>query len=288
MNERQHYDYVVLRYMHDIVSREFINVGVIILSPSSQKLMGRFQDRFDRAKMIFPDFDKYAFSRLIKAIRRGLDHEVNRSEMSLHLSKTLDLSSRLRQIMPLDDSSLQWSDIGSGLCIDLDETLDRLYTRFVSQYDTPESHEIRADVVRRRKDDDIWRPVKRKLMEKRLHTKFQKKKITNETDSIEFDRAYKNGQWHVFEAISFDLAATHNIKDKARRWLGHLAAVSDGTTEDLKVYFITGSPQNPSLNEAYKDAIKILRCVPFDTKIFPDDVDACVHQIEEEMLQSTS
>ena len=283
MNGRQQYDFVVLRYIHDIVSREFVNVGVILSSPSDQNLIGKFQGSFDRVKKIFPDFDKRAFSMSIRAIEHGLDQERNRTQMSLQLSKTTDFASRLRQILPANDSALQWSDIGSGVCEDFSDALDRVFTRYVTRYDKVESRKDKTNILHKKKDDDIWRPVNRQLKAMHLDVKFQKKQIRGETDSIEFDRAYKNGQWYAFEPVSFDLTDTHNIKDKARRWLGHLAAVSAGTNEDLKVYFLTGSPQNPSLHRAYEDALKILECAPFEPEIFSDDVDAYVHQIEEKM-----
>lgn len=288
MNGRQNYDFVVLRYIHDIVSQEFVNVGVILFTPSNQEMKGKFLDSFDRMKRIFPDFNKRSFSMSVKAILNGLDQEKNRTEMSLQLSRTTDLTSRLRQILPADDSALQWSEIGSGVCEDHEEALNQLFSRYVTKYDKVESLKDKTNVLHKKKDDDIWRPVNLKLKSMHLDVKFQKKKIEGKNDSIEFDRAYKNGQWHVFEPVSFDLADTHYIKDKARRWLGHLAAVSEGTKEDLRVYFLTGSPQNPSLNKAYEDAIKILKCAPFKPEIFSDDVDAYIHQIEEKMLQEVA
>ena len=135
MSEKKHYDFVVLRYIHDIVSREFVNVGVVLFSPSDQKLVGRFQEKFDRAKKLFPDVDECVFSTSLKAIQLGLDQEMNRTELSLQLSSTTDFTSRLRQILPTDDSALQWSDIGSGVSANFDVALDQLFTRYVSRYD---------------------------------------------------------------------------------------------------------------------------------------------------------
>ena len=135
MSGKTHYDFVVLRYIHDIVSREFVNVGVVLYSPSDQKLVGRFQEKLDRAKKLFPDFDECVFSTSLKAIQLGLDQEMNRTELSLRFSSTTDFTSRLRQILPTDDIALQWSDIGSGVSANFDVALDQLFTRYVSRYD---------------------------------------------------------------------------------------------------------------------------------------------------------
>jgi hypothetical protein len=61
---------------------------------------------------------------------------------------------------------------------------------------------------------------------------------------VTFKHAYRNGQWNVYEAVSFDLADEDGIKRKAREWLGHLAAVvDDGDVEPFKPHFLVGALQ---------------------------------------------
>lgn len=75
-----------------------------------------------------------------------------------------------------------------------------------------------------------------------------------------------------------------NIKDKARRWVGHLSAVKRGATEDVQVHFIVGRPQSAWSVPAYRNAVKILRQVPFDNDVFEEDqLDEFVNQIEDEV-----
>lgn len=58
--------------------------------------------------------------------------------------------------------------------------------------------------------------------------------------------------WHAYEALSLDLADADGIKDKARRWRGHLDAVFEGKNDpNLELNFILGAPTDPKLISAY-------------------------------------
>ena len=119
-----------------------------------------------------------------------------------------------------------------------------------------------------------------------MQVSLESKRVHGRNDAVDFRHAWKNGRWHVYEPLSFDLSDADNIKDKARRWLGHLSAVKDGATEDVQVHFLVGRPQSASLVSAYEKAVKILRQVPFDNRVFEEDeIDDFVHEIEDEVRQ---
>ena len=90
----------------------------------------------------------------------------------------------------------------------------------------------------------------------------------------------------MYEPLSFDLSDADNIKDKARRWLGHLSAVKNGAVEDVQVHFFVGRPDSAALEPAYRTAVEILRQVPFENDIFEEDqIDDFVNRIEDEVRQ---
>jgi hypothetical protein len=155
--------------------------------------------------------------------------------------------------------------------------LKHLYERFVARYDTSARH--------RRTEDEIWRPVLMKLEERSLAGNLTEKVIAGSLDDVTFKHAWKNGQWNVYEPVSFDLADEDGIKRKAREWLGHLAAVvDDGDVEPFKPHFLVGAPTDARLNAAYQTAKEILRRVPNNPEIFEESqIDDLVAQIEDEM-----
>lgn len=276
MSTKEPYSYVVLRYIHDVLTGEFVNVGLVMVVPGRPMILTKARKTFGRIKNVFPDLDSDSYKRAIEAIERRM-RAVERGLKSEGLFKGDKTAGDYARIaLPLDDSSLQWSPIGAGLTADPQKTFDQLYQRLVARYDRPS--------VRRRSDEDVWRPVETKLKEQGVAIELEPKRVQGSTDAVEFRHAWKNGRWHVYEPLSFDLSDADNIKDKARRWLGHLSAVKVGTTEDVQVHFLVGRPQNASLVPAYRNAVEILRQVPFENAVFEEDqIDDFVNQIEDEV-----
>lgn len=276
MSTKEPYSYVVLRYIHDVLTGEFVNVGLVMAVPGRPLILTKARKTFGRIKNVFPDLDSDSYKRAIQAIERGM-RSVERGLKSEGLFKGQKTAGDYARIaLPLDDSSLQWSPVGTGLTADPQKTFDQLYHRFVTRYDRPSQ--------RRRSDEDVWRPVEAKLKEQGVKIELEPKRVQGSTDAVDFRHAWKNSRWHVYEPLSFDLADADHIKDKARRWLGHLSAVKVGATDDVQVHFLVGRPMSASLVPAYQNAVEILRQVPFKNDVFDEDqIDYFVSQIEDEV-----
>ena len=249
------YTYTILRYVHDIRTGEFLNVGVVLHVPAKSEVLFRTRTTYGRAKSVFPDLDGEAFRDAMSAIRRALSGVTKDAELSGLFGRDHDAASIARRALPADDSTLQWAPVGSGVTDDPAMTLERLYARLVVRYDLISRG--------RRTDLDVWRPVRDRLQERAIQIGFQEKVIAGRNDEISFKHAWKNGIWHAYEPLSFDLADADGIKDKARRWRGHLAAVADGASEPVRLNFIVGAPKDPALDSAYRNALAILRQAVF-------------------------
>ena len=276
MSDRQPYSFIVLRYVHDIITGEFVNVGLILHVQREGMLKWRTRKTIGRIKSVFPDLDREAFVAAMRSVERGMRgaSKVLTSEGLFVGARGLD--SYAKSIVPNDDSSLQWSPVSSGVTNDVTKTFERLYERFVGRYDVA--------VKSRKTDEDIWRPVRALLAERNLNVDLEKKIVSGKTDSIEFKHAWKNGSWHAYEPLSLDLADADGIKDKVRRWRGHLAAVADDAHEALKLHFIVGAPEDRELMPAYKSALEILRGSPFQPEIVEEaQIGLLVDEIEDEV-----
>jgi len=282
MTAKRPYSYTVLRYVHDVTTGEFVNVGVVMHLASDGTLRVKTRHTIGRIKDVFPDLDRAAFVAAMKAVERGVSAVAKEIESAgLLRDRDDDAGMFARRALPIDYSSLQWSPVGAGLTDDPDKTFARLYARFVSRYDVPSTH--------RRTDDDVWRPVRDLLAERKVAVTLEKKDIIGKTDVISFDRAWKNGVWHAYEPLSLDLADADGIKDKARRWLGHLSAVADGPSDKFKVYFILGKPQAQTLWPAYERAKAILSKAPGHPAIYEENqIDGLVSEIEDEYRSHTA
>ena len=183
-------------------------------------------------------------------------------EAGLLSVSTMDILDIARMVVPQDDSSLQWSPVGSGKTSDPAKTLEDLFRKLVMQYD--ERHE-----PNHRDDQDVWNVFSRSLESRHVLERLGEKRITGAVDEVRFSHAWKNGVWHCLEPLSFDLVEPESIKNKARRFIGQIQLVSD-TLEPFKVYLLLGEPIHKEARAAYDSARKMLDRLPVDHSIFTE------------------
>jgi len=256
------YTYTLLRYVHDVASGEFANVGVVLFAPDSRYAGALCRDTYGRISKMFPDMDRESFKSLMRFLANRVDALGERLRGELPLERMpADAGALARSVLPHDDSSLQWGPVGGGLCDDPAQKLEDLFLRYVTRYD--EKTDLKT-----RTDEDVWSRFKRALDQQHVTSRLQPKKFAVADDEVEFARAYKNQQWHCLEAVSFDLALADSIKTKAHQWLGQIASVYGA--EPFRMYFLVGAPHAPELQESYENALKILRKAPVPTEIIPE------------------
>jgi hypothetical protein len=180
--------------------------------------------------------------------------------------------------LPTDDSSYIWSNVHSGLTGDPEKELDRIYARFVARYD--------EDASTRRDDQAVWQPVRERLSAKKLLDRLQPKVVVSPLDEVQFDNAWKNGAWHCYQPLSFDLTTADGIREKAARWSGHMLGASK-SDEKIKPHFYVAAPSDKSLQAYYERAVELLRASPLSPQVFEEDqIDDLIKEIVSEMRTS--
>jgi hypothetical protein len=259
------YSYIVLRYVHDIGTSEFINVGVVLMAQRGPYLGAKFKTTYGRLKKTFPSVDTDVFRARMRRLQATFD-QFSAGDIGAPTAADRKSLSPLEQlvhsVIRMDDSSLQWSAVGSGLSKDLPATLTSLYQRFVTKYDSEQ-----ASITR--KDDDVWKHFRTELEKRNVLPHLGQKVIAVDDDSVKFEHAWKNGVWNCYEPLSFDLASDTSIKEKAHRWLGQISSIRS-SSEGFHVYFLVGKPVDVSLKEAYEKAVSILRKAP-DSEVVEED-----------------
>lgn len=270
------YSYTVLRYVHDTSTGEFINVGVVMQARDRHYLGVKMRHTYGRLSAMFPDLDRDAFKSSMRVIDRALKDKAEAFAKTDLFSSDGDALAAARSVLPADDSSLQWSPVGGGLTAEPATTLEHLFDRLVARYDA------KADRVKRT-DDDVWRPVRERLDRAGLSAHLKTTVIQGKVDEIKFEHAWKNGVWHCYEPLSFDLVEAESIKDKARRWSGFLSTVRDAA-DQFKPIFIVGAPHDEALMPAYESALEILRNSPVTPDVFTEtEVEQLAVEMEREI-----
>jgi len=254
------YTYVVLRYVHDTSTEEFVNVGVVLCAPGAGYADALFRSTITRLSRMFPGFDADHFQRLIRHL------EDQFTIRGAPLKDTLDLGDKPANAQELacaviarDDSAFQWSPMGSGLTADPRGTLEKLFERMVMRYDAKAEKDSRSD-------EEVWKAFKRPFEEKNVLRRFHAKTIGVPDDAVEFSHAWKNHQWHCMESVSFDLMKAQSIKDKAHSWLGRVTSVQE-SPEKFHVYYLIGEPRIDACRRAFEQALNVLHKTPVPHKI---------------------
>lgn len=242
------FQYQIVRYMHDRVTSEFVNVGIILYQPETHFLSAKFVNKFSRISQFFLDVNgQYILSTI-----RHFEREINK------VSKQLDelftdfnsLEEITNSILPKDDSALICSELLNGLDIKAESALSDLFERLVSKY----NQEIDKDS---HDDKYVWRKVYKQYFDKYEITNKLKPhtvKTTNH-DHIEFDKAWKNGAWNCYQTLSFDLKRTDTIKGKVYKWSGIISEL-EKSNEKLNLYFLTvGSKQHRTIHKFIEDTL---------------------------------
>lgn len=264
MKPRVEYSYSILKYVHDVATGEFVNVGVALHCPSDNYFNVSFRTTVGRISEFFPDVKSDALRLLMKGLNKRFKDLKDIYSSPMNFGEKYDsLEEIIRSITPKDDSALVWSKISVGLSSEPQKTLEKIYARYVTKYDHKKS-------LPRRTDDDVWRSFKKELADRQILNVFQEKVISGKDDEIKFPCAWKNGVWHCIEPLSFDLSAAESIRDKAHKCLGQIISITD-TSENFKLYLLLSKPTGKGLDRAFDRAVNLLEKMPIPTEIFFED-----------------
>ncbi len=262
------FEAVAVRYVHDVRTEEFLNIGVVVLCAKHRFAGARFLPHWGRVTAAFPGADYVLLRRIARAFERRCAEWSAEANGQQSLQPITDIGSLLRSVMLPDDASVQLSPIVSGVSADPERTLAELFTIYAGAA-LPKEERASRD------DGDVWRDfAARRLTNTSLLKKLQRHVLHAPHYELPFDNAWKNGTWNVAQPVSFDLLDPRAIRDKATSWTGKLLTVKPHEL-DTNVYLLVGMPPNDSpasVREAANDALAILEDnVSREAKVVTED-----------------
>lgn len=242
------FQYAVLRYVHDIMTQEFLNVGVVVYSKEARYFKAQFSTKYARLSHAFLGINERHYRRTINWIRYQISSiHIGYLQPELGVELPDSIETALARVLPPDDSSLVFGGIGGGLAGSLDNTLDYLFFHLVERY-------TRRPASASRSDEQVWQVYSQELEKYSVTLHLAPVTIETPTYYYEFARAWKNDRWHPIEPVSFDLVDSKTILEKANRWIGRGVMLSD-SSEIGSLYLLLGAPRRQALKSAYEDAI---------------------------------
>jgi Protein of unknown function (DUF3037) len=272
------YEFSVLRYSFDPLTQEFINVGVVLHSATARFLQARVNTNYGRATKVFGRIDGSRYRFLLRHIQDKLD------EMGLELMQgqlfdlPASLEASLSRVLPIDDSSLRFDRGGAGISDDLTKTCEKIYRRYVI------GNEFGAVECRTR--EDVWRTFRKPLDRLEIASRLVPKLIAAKDYKYEFQHAWKNGVWNLYEPISFDLLDESAIREKANKWLGRSLCLNE-SSDAFKLTFLLGAPQSSRLRDAFQHAENILNKIPAKKEIVrEEEAESFAQKLESQLKNS--
>jgi len=268
--------------VHDIATGEFVNMGVALYAPDAKYVSAICTPRYGRLSKMFLEVNGDHLRSLMRYIQARFEEHASKLNDELPLSgRPKSIMEIARTILPADDSSLQWSEPNGGITNNAAATLDQLYTRLVEKY------EQRVQLPSRQ-DDDVWKVFRKELETKQVLARMQPKLIIAKDYDHEFDHAWRNGKWNLFQPISMDLVDADSILDKANRWLGRATNLKD-SDEPFHLWMLLGKPHDEKLRPAFTKAMNILNKMPVHKEfIFEQDAGQFSQGLAAEMAKHPS
>jgi hypothetical protein len=130
MQEKQLFEYAVIRIVPLVEREEFINVGVVLYCPKQKFLKVMFELDEQRIKAFSPNTD-------IEEIRKYLcafEAICNAGTNSGSIGK-LPMAERFRWLTAMRSTIVQTSRVHPGLCMDAAQMLTQLYVQLVIPLD---------------------------------------------------------------------------------------------------------------------------------------------------------
>lgn len=273
---RTSYSFSVLRYVHDPVTQEFINIGIAVYSREAGFLRAICTTHYARITRMFVKIDGNRFRQLTRHIQEQVSAIGQSLPTELPFEPGPAIEHLLARVLPPDDSSVQFSHAGVGLSHDLEKTATELFSRYVEQY-APISGSSRRD------DEDVWRSFKEPLERHHITPRLSPKRIVAPNYEYEFQRAWKNEVWHLYEPVSFDMVDGGSIVEKANRWVGRATSLSD-SSESFHIHLLLGEPQDTRLSDTFVKAQNILGKMPGNKElVLESEAEAFAEELEREV-----
>lgn len=249
----QAYEYVTMKYVHDPVAGECLNIGVLLLSIGAREtfLAGKFDSRYGRLSEAFAGFDGEHYRRFVYRLQLEIERmykQLNEGQLFPEVKPTL--SAIVSKLLPDSGLSFRCYSVLAGVTHDPSAELDHLFARFVtSQYEKQQ--------LAGRDDEDVWNVFRPPLRNRQVLERLVPKTFTADEFEFTFPHAFKNGRWHVLQSASFDYVRSESLKDKATTYLGVGTALSKNP-ELGKLYLLLGRPSRESHMKQYERAKRLL------------------------------
>ena len=126
MQEKHLYEYAVIRVVPRVEREEFLNVGIVLFCKRKKYLKMRYKLDVGKLQSLCTDCDVEQIELNLKSFEKIANADKDGGPIA-----QLDSAERFRWLTAIRSSVIQTSRPHPGLCNELDNTLDRLFSELV-------------------------------------------------------------------------------------------------------------------------------------------------------------
>lgn len=273
------FQYQVLRFMPDKLGEEFINVGIVLFEPESKTLFSKMLNKAARVTAVFPEMNSRALIKMLHNLEvriKSLGMKIQGEIEYQTYSSIQDITNEFKRN---DGDGIYFSEVKQTLDISAETAFTDLFDRFIQQH----LHEEELHAIY---DKEVWSSVYKQYFDANdISKKLMKHEIKTPTDKISFEHSIKNGIWHCFEPVSFNLVKEESIKNKVYRWMGKLMALNSAT-EMVNIYLLTQMPSSAEMRYYVNNNIKSVQEKHFKVRlIYPEEADSFAIEMRKKFVK---
>ncbi|HET8884933.1 MAG TPA: DUF3037 domain-containing protein [Salinimicrobium sp.] len=126
MQDKHLYEYAVIRVLPRVEREEFLNVGIVLFCKRKKYLKMRYKLDVGKLQSLCTDCDVEQIELNLKSFEKIANADKDGGPIA-----QLDSAERFRWLTAIRSSVIQTSRPHPGLCNELDNTLDRLFSELV-------------------------------------------------------------------------------------------------------------------------------------------------------------
>jgi hypothetical protein len=230
------FTFQILHYRHDLVSGEFVNVGVVVYDEQDRTFDRKILQKHTRISSFFTNLDGKYFKERLKEIERAARKLCEDTTSRL---EGQTLSQITETLLPQDDGCFYFSEVKTRQDVNIKAALDDLFARLVLKHI--------AETKTYTTDESVWKDLYKEYFDRlELTAKLTTHKIKTQDDEFVFEHAWKNGVWNIYEPVAFNLQDVQSIKNKVYKWVGKIGELA-GASEEISLHFLSTLPQKEDL-----------------------------------------
>lgn len=248
------YEYAVVRFMPFIETREFANIGIVLIDAKQGRLLYKTSSkRFARVTQFFEEMDKQLYKQAIESLTDELKRVQSFCRVN-HL-RNKELINLFRELTRQRESVMHFGNVSRLLANEnAEDVLERLYQKFVAR-----------DFVNQKYREQQMVKALRATFASELAHKYSERKLKAGIYEVTIPFVRKTNQrTRIIKPLAFDQKTAMNAAEHGHTWVNRIKALVDKKVVRPEQALIAIEPpqiSDPDFKDVYDEVTGLIKDV---------------------------